>query len=89
MRPILLTILKSAVLAGLTAAAAAQSIGVAVRVNGQAISEERLQKSVDLYVQRENIGLGNMFNPDDYKEVRRRVLDSLIGQELLWQEAED
>jgi peptidyl-prolyl cis-trans isomerase C len=88
MRRILLSILKTAVLAGLTAAAAAQSIGVAVRVNGQAISEQRLQKSVDLYVQRNNVGLGNMFNPDDYKEVRRRVLDILIGQELLWQEAE-
>jgi peptidyl-prolyl cis-trans isomerase C len=88
MRPILLTILKTAVLAGLTAAVVAQSIGVAARVNGKAISYERLQKSVDVYVQRENIGLGNMFNPDDYKEVRRRVLDSLIGQELLWQEAE-
>jgi peptidyl-prolyl cis-trans isomerase C len=76
------------VFAGLAGPAAAQDVGVAATVNGTVITRDRLQKSVDVYVQRENVGLGNMFQPDEYKQIRRRVLDILIGQELLWQEAE-
>jgi peptidyl-prolyl cis-trans isomerase C len=77
-----------AMIAGFATSATAQNLGVAARVNGEAITEERLQKSLDVHVQRQNIGLGNMFDPGEYKQIRRQVLDMLIGQELLWQDAD-
>ena len=67
-----------------TAALSAQTPDLAARVNGEGITRARLQSSVDTTAR---LGYGNMTQPDAYKRVQRQVLDQLIAQELLWQEA--
>ena len=66
-------------------AAPAQDFDLAAKVNGEGITRTRLQSSVDASTR---TGYGNMTQPGAYKRVQRNVLDQLIAQELLWQEAE-
>jgi parvulin-like peptidyl-prolyl isomerase len=61
---------------------------LAARVNGAVISRDRLQTSVNAYLKRQGTGFQFMTQPGQYKAVRGRVLDVLIGQELLWQHAQ-
>jgi parvulin-like peptidyl-prolyl isomerase len=61
----------------------------AARVNGVAIYQSRLQSSLDAYMRKNKINAGGVFDPSFYRKMRRRVLDVLIAQELLWQEAMD
>jgi len=59
----------------------------AATVNGVAITQVKLQASLDAYMHQNKIGAGGVFDPGFYNKVRQRVLDVLIAQELLWQEA--
>ncbi len=65
-------------------AGSAQQPGLAAKVNGEGISIQLLQRTVDATTR---MGYGNMTQPAAYKKVQRQVLDQLISQELLWQEA--
>ena len=65
----------------------ANKIGIAVTVQGEDISEERLQKSIDSYLQQQGTNVGAIRDPRRFKAVRESVLEVLIGQELLWQAA--
>jgi peptidyl-prolyl cis-trans isomerase C len=67
----------------------AQDAGpVAARVNGAEIRTARLQRALDAYLKQNNIGAGRDLNPEHQTQVKRQVLDVLIGRELLWQEAQ-
>ena len=68
-------------------APASPGSGVAATVNGSEILERKLQSAVDNYL-RERSG-DAIPAPDDSGEVRMKVLDMLISQELLWQAARD
>ena len=59
----------------------------AATVNGVAITQVKLQSSLDAYMRQNKIGAGGVFDPGFYNKIRQRVLDVLIAQELLWQEA--
>jgi hypothetical protein len=61
----------------------------AATVNGVAIPRDRLEAGVNAYLNRRGTGFQFMTNPEQYKEVRRQVLDALIDRELLWQEARE
>ena len=65
----------------------ANPIGVAAIVQGEKIEEAMLQKSIDAYLQQQGTNVGAIRNPKRFKEVRKKVLDVLIGQTLLWQAA--
>jgi peptidyl-prolyl cis-trans isomerase C len=65
----------------------ANPIGVAATVQGKEISERKLQKSLDSYVRQQGTDIGAIRNPKQFKAIREKVLDVLIGQELLWQAA--
>ena len=65
----------------------ATSIGVAATVQGKEISERKLQYSIDSYMGQQRSGIGAIRNPKRFKAIREKVLDVLIGQELLWQAA--
>jgi len=65
----------------------ATSIGVAATVQGKEISERKLQFSIDSYMGQQRSGIGAIRNPKRFKAIREKVLDVLIGQELLWQAA--
>lgn len=72
----------------LAAAARAGGGPAAAVVNGVAIPKDRVEASVNAYLSRRGTGFQFMTNPEQYKEVRRKVLDLLIDGELLWQEAQ-
>jgi peptidyl-prolyl cis-trans isomerase C len=68
-------------------AAAAPGIGVAATVNGTEILERKLQTAVNNYMREQGSDVGAIRLPENFQEVRVKVLDVLIGQELLWQAA--
>ncbi|MHC8321052.1 SurA N-terminal domain-containing protein [Pseudomonas sp. GB2N2] len=59
----------------------------AARVNGQEISEFRLERYFAEYLDDQGRALGSIRNPKAYKQLRQQALDALIDRELLWQEA--
>ncbi|MHC8367453.1 peptidylprolyl isomerase [Pseudomonas sp. ZT5P21] len=60
---------------------------VAARVNGEEISELRLERYFAEYLEDQGRALGSIRNPNAYKQLRQKALDALIDRELLWQEA--
>jgi parvulin-like peptidyl-prolyl isomerase len=67
---------------------AAPGIGVAATVNGTEILERKLQSALDNYMREQGSDIGAIGLPENFQQVRIKVLDVLIGQELLWQAAE-
>jgi peptidyl-prolyl cis-trans isomerase C len=65
----------------------ANKIGIAATVQGEDISEVRLQNSIDSYLKQQGTNVGAIRDPKRFKAVRESVLEVLIGQELLWQAA--
>jgi len=61
---------------------------LAARVNGVGIPRDRLEASVNAYLNQQGRGFQFMTHPNQYKTVRGQVLEVLIGQELLWQRAQ-
>jgi peptidyl-prolyl cis-trans isomerase C len=57
------------------------------RVNGQEISQLRLERYFAEYLEDQGRALGSIRNPKAYKQLRKAALDALIDKELLWQEA--
>lgn len=71
----------------LACAAGADGGPPAATVNGVAIPKDRLEASVSAYLGSRGTGFQFMTNPEQYKMVRKQVLDLLIDRELLWQQA--
>ena len=65
----------------------AGKFGVAATVGGQEISQRKLQNAIDHYLQQQGTNVGAIRDPNRFKAIREKVLDVLIGQELLWQAA--
>ncbi len=66
----------------------ATEIGIAATVQGTNISEKKLQQEIDNYLQQQGTNVAAIRDPKRFKEVRTKILDVLIGQELLWQAAQ-
>jgi peptidyl-prolyl cis-trans isomerase C len=66
---------------------AAPGIGIAATVNGAEILERKLQTAVNNYMREQGSDVGAIRLPENFQEIRLKVLDVLIGQELLWQAA--
>lgn len=64
-----------------------ETIAPAARVNGVPITRDRLRVSIESHVRQQGIDRGTTSKPEEDPEIRRTVLDGLISQELLWQEA--
>lgn len=67
---------------------AAQEFGAAATVNGVEISRERVRIGVDGMLKAKGTNIGAVRDPERMIELRTQVLDVLIGQEVLYQEAE-
>lgn len=65
----------------------AGNIGIAATVGEQEISQRKLQNAIDHYLQQQGTNVGAIRDPDRFKTIRDKILDVLIGQELLWQAA--
>ena len=57
------------------------------RVNGEEISQLRLERYFVEYLEDQGRAVGSIRNPKAYKQLRKAALDALIDKELLWQEA--
>jgi peptidyl-prolyl cis-trans isomerase C len=60
---------------------------VVARVNGEEISQLRLERYFAEYLEDQGRAVGSIRNPKAYKQLRKAALDALIDKELLWQEA--
>jgi len=79
------------VLLGLLAAPApapAQIQGLAARVNGRPISNERLERFFEEYAVEKGRSPTSIWHPGPFKKLKREALDQLVEQEVLFQEAE-
>jgi len=68
-------------------AAGAGKIGIAATVGERDISETELQNALNNHLRQSGIEVGAIRQPGKFNEIRARVLEVLIGQELLWQAA--
>jgi parvulin-like peptidyl-prolyl isomerase len=64
-----------------------QAVGVVARVNGADIEVRAFERRVQEYLQAQHTNVGAIRNPEKYRRIQREVLDRMIGEELLWQEA--
>jgi peptidyl-prolyl cis-trans isomerase C len=65
----------------------AQLFGPAVTINGENISRVKVQAQVDHLINQRGLNSGGITQPSVYKQMQEEVVDQLIVQELLWQEA--
>jgi parvulin-like peptidyl-prolyl isomerase len=89
LRRLSLTLVPALMLGGGGQSLAQGGEPAAATVNGVSISQRRVQSSLDAYMSRNQVGAGGVFDPGFYNNMRKRVLDVLIAQELLWQEAKE
>jgi parvulin-like peptidyl-prolyl isomerase/cytochrome oxidase Cu insertion factor (SCO1/SenC/PrrC family) len=69
-------------------AAKAQNSGFAATVNGEGIARERLDSSVDAYFRKGGMNYVGITQPGQFRRAQREVLEQLVSQELLRQQAE-
>jgi peptidyl-prolyl cis-trans isomerase C len=60
----------------------------AAKVNGVVITQKKYDRVFDTYLQQHGLHVTAIKEPEQYKALKRQVLDVLISQELLWQEAQ-
>ncbi len=66
----------------------ADSFGQAAVINGVGISSNRLQAMVDTEIAKQGVGSGGITQPKRYQSLQSKVLEKLISQEVLWQQAQ-
>jgi len=62
--------------------------GLAARVNGRPITNERLERFFEDYAVEKGRNPTSIWHPEPFKRLKREALDQLIEQEVLFQEAE-
>ena len=72
----------------LVSSARAQLFGPAVTINGEELSREKVHAQVDHMINQRGLNSGGITQPSVYKKMQDEVVDQLIVQELLWQEAQ-
>jgi peptidyl-prolyl cis-trans isomerase C len=65
----------------------AQLSNPALSINGEDIGREKVQAQVDHLITQRGMNYGGITQPRAFKQVQQEVVDQLIVQELLWQEA--
>jgi len=73
-------------LAGLTVNA--QGFGPAVTINSVEIARLKVQMQSDHLVNQRGLGSGGITQPSAYRAIQEEIVEQLIVQELLWQEAQ-
>ena len=86
-RSIAVALFSSAVLLGGAGAARAEG-EVSAKVNGVAISQARLDGTFGAFLEAQRVSASALRHPKDYQDLRRKILDTLVAQELLAQEAQ-
>lgn len=87
MKKSLLRVATGACLLLLSAGLLAAEAPLAAKVNGVGISKQRLDKGLEAYLEQQKKD-PKALDADQTKAMRAKVLEILISQELLWQEAQ-
>jgi len=66
----------------------AQGFGPAATINGTEISRAKVQAQVDHLINLRGLGSGGITQPGAYRKLQEEVVEQLVVQELLWQEAQ-
>ena len=66
----------------------AQTFGPAATINGVDISRTKVEAQANHQVNARGMGSGGITQPGTYRKIQQEVVDQLIVQELLWQEAQ-
>ena len=66
----------------------AQAYGPAVTINDVEITRAKVQAQVDHLINERGLNSGGITQPAVYQQMQQEVIDRLITQELLWQEAQ-
>lgn len=69
--------------------AMAQGLGPAATVGDIGIPRSRVEAQVNHLINTRGMGSGGITQPSTYRQFQEEVLEQLIVQELLWQEAQD
>lgn len=64
-----------------------QAMGAVLSVNGSEIARSKVQAQVDRVINQRGLNSGGITQPAVYQQIQRDVVDQLIVQKLLWQEA--
>lgn len=66
----------------------AQAFGPALTINGVEITRAKVRAQVDHMINQRGINSGGITQPAAYQQLQEEVVERLITQELLWQEAQ-
>ncbi len=80
--------LAAALVVAAPAQAQMSAFGLAAKVNGVGISNERLERSFNEYLKEQGQNIAAIRYPDRVRRLRREALDLLIEQEVVWQAAQ-
>ena len=69
-------------------AAFAQAFGPAVTINGVEVPRSKVQAQADHLINQRGLGSGGMTQPSAYRKIQEEVIEQIVVQELLWQEAQ-
>lgn len=83
----LLVALLGAWLAWPAGMAVAAEGAVAARVNGVEISRQRVERGMQTFLRGQGVEDPSILNPEQRRELGNQVLNAMIAQELLWQDA--
>jgi len=72
----------------LATAANAQGFGPAVTINGVEIPRAKIQAQTDHLVNQRGLGSGGLTQPSAFRKIQEEIVEQVIVQELLWQEAQ-
>jgi len=81
-------LLPALMLLGYVVTVNAQMFGPVATVNGVEISRSKLEAQVNHTINQRGMGSGGITQPGTYKTIQQEMLEQLIVQELLWQEAQ-
>ena len=72
----------------LVTAVNAQGFGPAVTINGVEIPRSKVQAQADHLINQRGLGSGGITQPSAYRKIQEEVVEQIVVQELLWQEAQ-
>jgi peptidyl-prolyl cis-trans isomerase C len=71
-----------------SSAAVSQSFGPAVTINDVEVPRSKVQAQADHLINQRGIGSGGITQPSAYRKIQEEVIEQIVVQELLWQEAQ-
>ena len=69
-------------------AVCAQAFGPALTINGVEVARSKVQAQADHLINQRGVGSGGITQPSAFRKIQEEVIEQIVVQELLWQEAQ-